>query len=78
MVLIGDFVEGANVIATICHAPWVLIMPCKATSYGSIKTDMINAGANPVDETVAADKGAVMSRNPGDLDAFVDKIVEEI
>ena len=51
MVLSGDFVEGGNVSAAICHAPWLLIeanafRARKATSYHSIKMDMINAGAN--------------------------------
>lgn len=63
MVLIGDFVDGGNVIAAIFHAPWLLIEANairgrKATSYRSIKTDMINAGANWVDETVVADKAS--------------------
>ena len=47
------------------------------TSYASIKTDLKNAGANWVDREVVVDQRLVTSRNPGDLEAFSGKLIEE-
>jgi protease I len=80
---IKAFFEQKKVIAAVCHAPWLLIETGivkgrKATSYKSIKTDMINAGAKWEDSPVVTDQGIITSRNPGDLEAFSKKIMEEI
>ena len=81
--LIRDFLDAGKVVAAVCHAPWLLIevdavRDKQVTSYKSIKTDVINAGGQWRDETVVTDQGLITSRNPGDLDAFVNKIIEEV
>jgi protease I len=76
------FFEKGKPIAAICHGPWILIetgaLPGRTlTSYPSIKTDLINAGVNWVDQEVVVDSGLVTSRNPDDIPAFIDKMLEE-
>ena len=79
LAVIRGFADAGKPIAAICHAPWLLIETGlikgrRATSYASIKTDMINAGADWVDDAAVTDGLFVTSRNPGDLDAFVEAI----
>lgn len=79
---VKEFFKAGKPIAAICHGPWTLIETGelegrKMTSYSSIKTDLINAGVNWVDEEVVVDHGLVTSRNPDDIPAFCEKMIEE-
>ena len=81
--LVRDFADSGKVVAAICHGPWMLVEAGVAegrrmTSYPSIRTDLKNAGAEVVDAPVVADGGVVTSRNPGDLEDFVQKIIDEV
>jgi protease I len=80
--LIKAFYAAGKVVAAVCHAPWLLIETGIAkgrrmTSYKSIRTDVINAGARWEDAEVVTDEGLVTSRRPDDLPAFCRKMVEE-
>ncbi|MBI0536137.1 type 1 glutamine amidotransferase [Roseomonas sp. KE2513] len=77
------FAEAGKPIAAICHGPWSLIEAGavkgrRMTSYPSLKTDLRNAGATWVDETCVVEGNFVTSRNPKDLPAFCEKMVEAV
>ena len=79
---VKDFFQADKPVASICHGPWTLIEAGvvkgrQMTSWPSLKTDLKNAGANWVDQEVVADQGLVTSRNPDDIPAFNDKMIEE-
>lgn len=83
LALIKAFFDAGKTVAAVCHAPWLLVETGIAkgrrmTSYHSMKTDVINAGATWEDKEVVTDNGVVTSRNPGDLEAFSKKIIEEV
>ncbi|HEX3475518.1 MAG TPA: type 1 glutamine amidotransferase domain-containing protein [Kofleriaceae bacterium] len=67
-------------VAAVCHAPSLLIEADlvygrQITSWPSVKTDLINAGARWVDREVVPDANIITSRRPDDLPAFSDAIL---
>ena len=72
-----------KLIAAICHGPWMMASCCdlkgrKVTSFFAIKDDLVNAGADYLDEEVVVDGNLVTSRTPRDLPAFLKKIIEKL
>ena len=64
LALIRAFFDRKKIVAAVCHAPWLLVETGIArgramTSYNSMKTDVMNAGANWRDEAVVADQGVI-------------------
>ena len=69
------FFDAGKPVAAICHGPWILtevgvLDGRTVTSFLSLRTDLVNAGAQWVDQSVVISDGLVTSRNPGDLDDF--------
>lgn len=79
--LVRQFNQKTKPIAFICHAGWVpisakVLKGVKCTSAIAIKDDLINAGANWVDEPVVVDRHFISSRTPDDLPYFCLEIIE--
>ncbi len=75
--------DARKPVAAICHAGWMLAEADIArgrslTSWPSIKTDLINAGAEWVDQEVVEDGNLITSRKPDDLDAFTKTLMSQL
>lgn len=78
---VRNMYEAGKLIAAICHAGWMLasadiIRNKKVTGFSAIKTDLVNAGAQFLDEEVVRDGNIITSRNPDDLPAFCREIIK--
>lgn len=70
-------------VAAVCHAPWMLIEADlvedrTVTSWPSVRTDLLNAGAHWIDREVVVDGNLITSRKPDDLSAFSDAILGQL
>ncbi len=73
--------EAGGLVAAICHAGWMLasagiVNGRRVTGFHSIRDDMVNAGAEFVDEEVVEDHRIITSRTPDDLPAFAPAILD--
>ena len=80
---VQGFFEQGKPTGVICHGPWMLVEADVVrgrtlTSWPSLRTDIRNAGGAWVDREVVVDGGLVTSRNPDDLPAFCDTLVEKL
>jgi protease I len=78
--LVRDLFGQGKVVAAICHAGWMLcsadiLKGRTATSFFSIRDDMIHAGAAWVDQEAVVDGNLVTSRKPDDLPAFMKAVI---
>ncbi|MBW4891261.1 type 1 glutamine amidotransferase [Mucilaginibacter sp. HMF5004] len=79
----ASFLAEGKPVAAICHGPQLLIETGmlagrKLTSFPALQTDLKNAGAQWEDTEVMVDRSLITSRSPADLDAFNQKMIEEI
>lgn len=77
------FFEYDKPVYAICHGPQILISANvvkgrRMTGYQSIETDLKNAGAQWVDDSVVIDGNLVTSRNPDDIPDFCRAILEHL
>jgi len=74
------FMQSNKLVAHICHAGWIpvsadIVRGFRCTSTPGIKDDLINAGAEWVDESVVVDRNMISSRRPADLPDFCREII---
>ena len=80
---VGSFAKANKLIAAVCHGPQLLIEADAVedktmTSWPSVHTDLVNAGAKWVDKEVVVDGKLITSRKPDDLPAFSKAILEQL
>lgn len=81
--LVKAFAAANKPVAAICHGPWMLVESGlakgrKLTSWGSLRTDLTNAGGQWQDSEVVVDGNIITSRNPGDIPAFSEAIAKAV
>jgi len=80
---VGAFARADKLIAAVCHGPQLLIEADAVedrtmTSWPSVHTDLVNAGARWVDKEVVIDGHLITSRKPDDLPAFSKAIIDQL
>jgi protease I len=81
--LVRYFDDQGKPIAAICHGPQILISAGimkgrTATSYSSVQAELKEAGVETRDEEVVVDGNLITSRQPGDIPAFNQAMLERL
>jgi protease I len=80
---VQEAIQQGKLVASVCHGPQLLIegdllKGKQATGFSAIAKDIINAGANYLDEPVVVDGNLITSREPGDLPIFTTAILNRL
>ncbi|MEH2391382.1 MAG: DJ-1/PfpI/YhbO family deglycase/protease [Nostoc sp.] len=80
---VQEAIQQGKLVAAVCHGPQVLIegdllKGKQVTGFSAIAKDIINAGANYLDESVVVDGNLITSREPGDLPIFTTAILSRL
>jgi protease I len=81
--IVREAFEEEKPVAAICHAGWVpisagIVKGHRLTSVGAIRDDLVNAGAEWVDQEVVVDGNLITSRTPEDLGAFCRALIDAL
>ncbi len=81
--IVKEFNTFGKPIAAICHGQQILISAgvlngVKATCYPGIKDDLVNCGADYINQSVVVDNNIVTSRRPEDLPYFMKAFIDII
>jgi protease I len=77
---VHDATEAGAVVGFICHGAWVpisakIVRGKKVTSHPAVQDDLVNAGAEWVNESCVVDGKLVTAQLPKDLPAFMKAIL---
>ncbi|RCJ22783.1 DJ-1/PfpI family protein [Nostoc minutum NIES-26] len=80
---VQEAVRQGKWVAAVCHGPQLfiegdLLKDKRATGFRAIRKDIINAGANFVDESLVVDGNLITSREPGDLAIFTTAVLNRL
>lgn len=81
LTLTKEIFESGKPVAHICHGGWIpisagIMKGFKCTSTPGIKDDLVNAGAEWIDQAVVLDRNMISSRKPDDLPDFCRAIIK--
>ena len=81
--IVREMNDESKPIGFICHASWVpisaqILKGRRITCVSAIRDDVVNAGAEYVDEPVVVDQNLITSRVPDDLPKWLPALIDAI